>query len=86
MCSQLQSIALQYSGSLLESASGVHMAMERTGECTVPVWVIRQEKKKRKRERERDRVTASLFPWDYIRLCLGWTRCFFKEPINFPSF
>ena len=36
--------------------------------------------------RERERKRTSLFPWDYIGLGLGQTRCSFKKPINFPRF
>lgn len=34
----------------------------------------------------RERYWAPLFPWDYVSLDLGWTRCFFKLTNELPNF
>ena len=47
-------------------------------------WMSALPGGKRKRERESER--ASLFPWDYITLGLGQTRCLFKMTDELPPF
>ena len=76
-CFQLQPL----SGSLRECVSGV--AWPWATRLTGP----RSHGERTHERREQIRVTrVSLFPWDYISLGLGWTRCLFKMTNQFLQY